>query len=390
MKNESAHTPDSTRVIIVSDAKRGHENQSRVLARILGDSEPLLMLLRNPEGGLAEHVLRARFALFGRRAMSRLEAAAAVPRLLRPDAAAAFRELAGEIKGSARVFTVSTGTPPATLNLLLARLLDVPAVCVMTPSLLPRRRFDLCVVPQHDLTENDSGTDALVRRSSVNPLTDEGVRPTMQHHTLRRHTMIATPMALSYHDSAAAQLQASQLAREGGFDPTGRYWALALGGPSRGAGWSDELMAAQLDAFLAQARRAGARLLVTNSRRTPDSFTAHIRAATADRASYFLDGRDDPRNPLPAFYELAEAVAVSADSFSMVCEAVQAGFRPYLLQPDPIGPRLLRGLQALEQRGLVELDSRTNEGLRAVQVGRGEPNRFYAELRQDVRAALGI
>ncbi len=52
------------RVVIASDAKRGHENQSRVVARMLGDREPLVLHLR-PR--IEELPLRLRLALFGPR-----------------------------------------------------------------------------------------------------------------------------------------------------------------------------------------------------------------------------------------------------------------------------------------------------------------------------------
>ena len=59
-----------SRCVIISDTKRGHENQSRVLARMLGDSDPLVMNLRPRirNGGLAELSLRIRMALLGGKA----------------------------------------------------------------------------------------------------------------------------------------------------------------------------------------------------------------------------------------------------------------------------------------------------------------------------------
>src|SRR5438552_1110008 len=128
------------RVVISSDGKRGHEVQSRVLARILGDSEPLFMRLRNPEGGWGETLLRVAFAIRGQWRIPKHAAGERVRELLRPASPAAFRDFSREIgkhREDYRIFTVSAGTPPATGNLLLAHLLDAEPVCVMTPSMAP-------------------------------------------------------------------------------------------------------------------------------------------------------------------------------------------------------------------------------------------------------------
>src|SRR5438552_413274 len=108
------------RVVIATDGKPGHQNQSRVLARMLGDTEPLLLRLRQPEGSFVERYLRTRFFLFGTNWLSQRTAARLVPKLLRPEDPAAFRRFAHEVgkhRADYRVFTVSSGTPAGTLNL---------------------------------------------------------------------------------------------------------------------------------------------------------------------------------------------------------------------------------------------------------------------------------
>src|SRR5688572_2210523 len=149
--------PPEVKVVISSDGKRGHENQSRVLARMLGDTEPLVMRLRNPEGGWGETLLRAAFAVRGRWRMPKRSAGERVRELMRPESPAAFRDFSTDIgkhRDAYHIFTVSTGTPPATGNLLLSCLLDAEALCVMTPSLLPRRLFKLQIVPAHDAKDS--------------------------------------------------------------------------------------------------------------------------------------------------------------------------------------------------------------------------------------------
>lgn len=353
----------TVKVVIATDRKRGHENQSRVLARMLGDSEPLIMRLRNPEGGWGETLLRAAFAVRGNWRMPVRSAGERVRELLRPADTSAFREFSravGKQRDEYRIFTVSTGTPPATGNLLLAKLFAAEALCVMTPSLLPRKLFKLQIVPQHD-----------VRGKSA-------------------PNVIAHPLALSYFDQTAAEFQAVQLRSALGLTKRERLWGLAIGGPSKSVVWTQQVFEAQLRLFVIRATQAGVRLLITTSRRTPPEATEFAQRECAAVCAYFLDASTDTTNPLPAFYELCEAMAVTADSFSMVCEAVQAGFKPYLLQPARIGPKLARGIDCLQELGLTEIDSLSIEGARTVHVGRGEPNVYYNKLRAEVRSRLAL
>lgn len=370
------HEPNTavSRCVIVSDGKRGHENQSRVLARMLGDTEPLTMLLKPGirEGGAAELVLRLRLAWGGRAALGSGQAQQLVRRYLRPALAEEFRAFAEEIKeqggGRPALFTVSSGTPPATFNLVLARMLGALSVVNMTPSLLPRARFDLNIVPAHD--------------------TREGERPAPN--------VIVSRLALGYHDSAAAELQAVQLALDHGLERGARYWGVAIGGPSRACPWSGDRALDELAQLHGLARGEGATLLVTTSRRTPAHCLAWLNKhyRVSPQIGYFLDAAADPFNPLPAFYELAERMFITADSYSMLCEAVHAGHRPVALRvrhgwaPGKLG-RSLSELARAELAVLGPDDAELPSRVPPVPK-RHAPNVHYEELRTAVRYKLGL
>lgn len=354
--------PAPARVFIASDGKRGHENQSRVVARMLGDSEPLLLHLRP---GVVELPLRLRLALLGRE-LDQDQAAGLVQRMLQPESPVLFKEFAREFTtqhGQMELFTVSTGTPPATLNLVLRSMLRARAVVNMTPSLLPRRYFELNIVPAHDLPPG---------------------RPVPAN-------VLATPLALGFHDALAGEHLASRIRRENGLDPEGRYAGLAVGGPSKSVAWSDEHVMAQLTRLLGWAARNGARVLATTSRRTPRALAEYLeeRSGPGGEVAYLLDAARDPLNPLPAFYETCQVMAVTADSFSMACEAVQAGHRPVLLETDDKVNRgkLARSLGTLRERGLVHTLDELVAGTSPV---RGPANEFYEELKREVQARLNL
>ncbi|MCC7477606.1 mitochondrial fission ELM1 family protein [bacterium] len=378
----------AVRAIIVSDGKRGHENQSRVIARMLGVEEPLLMYLRPQykDGGWTELLLRLRLRLSGPRSISRRAAGELVRTMLKPETPEAFRELAEEIAASAGagidlpiagqkarqdaplqapllLFSISTGTPPATLNLVLARLLGARSIVSMTPSLLPLSLFSAAILPDHDLSPGFS----------------------MQPNTL------VTPLALSMHDSAAAQLQASALASEYGLEREQRYIGIAIGGPSKNSQWNDSHVRRWLEDVRSAALASGSQLLVTNSRRTPAETSRWLAELAREKAfAAFIDAASDPRNPLPAFYELCWQMHVSADSISMLSEAVQAGHRPVVHWTSREGPKgkLRRFIDNLSSGGDVFANARSlpTDSLRR----RERVNANYSKLRGQLLELLKL
>jgi hypothetical protein len=363
----------SVRVVITSDGKRGHENQSRVVARMLGDHAPLVLLLRERvrNGGAEELAWRLRLRLAGPAALAQPSAAQAVQRLLQPEDPAAFREFAKQAAGYAsagRLFTISTGTPPATCNLILARLLGAKPLACMTPSLLPRQLFTLSIVPQHDLPGADP----------------PGVA--------------STPLALGCFDAAAAALLAGTLCVEYGLARGRLYWGVAVGGPSKACPWHGDRVLDELAELYGLAKGQCAQLLVTTSRRTPEYITAWIKQhfQNSPHAPYVLDASADPLNPLPAFYDLCQRMFVTGDSFSMVSEAVHAGHTPVILRTSPLPPpgKLTRALAGLAQAGqaVLALDDEESLALRVARQpeARGAANAEYERLRGEVRSRLGL
>jgi mitochondrial fission protein ELM1 len=110
--------------------------------------------------------------------------------------------------------------------------------------------------------------------------------------------------------------------------------------------------------------------------------------------AYLLDATQDTLNPLPAFYELAQALIVTADSFSMASEALHAGHGPLLLPVNVVPPkgRLRRGLELLADSGLacIARDAADIATFVHNPPERGEANAIYSELAHTVRARLGM
>ena len=148
------------------------------------------------------------------------------------------------------------------------------AVCIMRPQ-LPRRCFDLCIIPRHDGVP-PSGT-VIVSDGPLNPMRPATVRET-------------------------------------------GLGVVLLGGPSSHHDWHDEAIFTQLAQLLANA--PSMRWVVSDSRRSPPTLAVAL-AAMSDVE--FVSHRDAPPDWLPALLARAAQAWVSADSVSMLYEALSAG-----------------------------------------------------------------
>ncbi len=177
------------------------------------------------------------------------------------------------------------------------------AVYLMRPQ-LPLSWFDLNVVPRHDGVA--AGAHVVVSEGPLNP-----VRP------------------------GATRDESLGL--------------VLLGGPSAHHDWDSDAMLAQLERVLrvSPARR----WVVTDSRRAPVALAARLAALPGTE---FHSHRDTPPDWLPALLARAAEVWVSADSVSMIYEALSGGARVGVLDvPARRADRITAIAADLRARGLV-------------------------------------
>ena len=177
------------------------------------------------------------------------------------------------------------------------------AVCIMRPQ-LPLACFDLCIIPRHD-----------------------GVAPSA-HVEVSEGPLNAMRPAAS---------------REAGLG------VILLGGPSAHHAWDQQAMLAQIARVLAA--RPDMHWLATDSRRS----SAGLAARLADLGGInFYSHRDTAPDWLPSLLARAEQVWVSADSVSMIYEALSAGARVGVLDvPARRADRISAIAGDLLARGLV-------------------------------------
>lgn len=197
------------------------------------------------------------------------------------------------------------------------------AVVLMRPT-LPLGCFDLCIVPAHDRPR--AADNVWVTRGVLNR-----VRPGVAK------------------------------------DP--RQGLILIGGPSQHHAWSTPGMVEQVRAVVAH--DAGRRWVLTTSRRTPADFLdtlrrqldAGIDSGIDDGRIELVPGEATAPDWLPAQLAWAGAVWVSADSVSMVYEALTSGAAVGLLEVPARGrDRVVRGVEALLDEGLLTTYSQWLEG----------------------------
>jgi mitochondrial fission protein ELM1 len=177
------------------------------------------------------------------------------------------------------------------------------AVVLMRPS-LPLRLFDLCLIPEHDAPP--LRPNVLVARGALNRI-----------------------------------LPSTTLEIDRGL--------LLIGGPSAHFSWNNAAVCQQIAAIIAA--DAAIAWTLTTSRRTPPSFLEALTGISSSGLTIVPVAQTGPEW-LPAQLARAGQVWVTADSVSMIYEALTAGAQVGVLAVPQLRPsRISRGLDRLIQAG---------------------------------------
>lgn len=254
------------KLLIVSDGKAGHENQSKAFCRALGFAYDCVQV-RYPWRALKLlSYLADRFNI-------------SAPRLFRMEAFNADEFYA------AVVCTGSTAFYPGKVT---ARRLGAPVAAILYPGGYRLSTFDCIMAPGFD-------------------------RPPGQPNIIRI-PMNLTAMDSSFYEAAAAAFRGRHAQKAPAV-------GVVVGGPTRFSPMTAETLARHLDAVFALTE--GRERWVTTSRRTPPWADAVVDRYPFDYRLVY--SRDNTFNPVPAFVALCERLFVTADSTGMVSEAVSCG-----------------------------------------------------------------
>ena len=259
-------TNSSTKkVLILTDGKAGHENQSKAFARALGCEFDIVMVrFRSGVAKAASYLLDwlgvGCLGLF-----SGLEDVAFI-----------------SSKGYAAVVGTGSGTFYAVKT--LARRLGVKGGVVLYPRSYSIKSFDCVLAPSFD-------------------------RPVRAENVVEIPANLVAADTAFYENGIAAYRERTSVVPE---------TAVIVGGPNKCSTMTVEWMRSRLDEIFAL---PGAKA-VTTSRRTPPDVEAVVDSYPWD---YKLIFSRDKFNPIPAFVSLAKRLYVTAESTGMLSEACTFG-----------------------------------------------------------------
>jgi len=342
-------------ILALTDGKPGHFHQTEgILAHLPeADRETIRVTFRSKA---ADNWLRVQVAV-GRRLIPARAARAMLNTALEPGS---FDALLSVKPPNA---VLSTGSSVASVNLLLGRIFGARTVVCMRPSPIGVGPFDLAILARHQWVEDDENA---VRVLGV---------PTHVTPELVEERRRALP------------------------EPVPPTIGLLFGGNDTRYWWTADAAQEVLDVLMAVARATGRWLAVTTSRRTPPDVEALIRSRVVENpycAYAALASDPSPKEaPVQTILAMSEWVAVTVDSFSMVCEAASSGKPVGLIRiPSARSDRYAPAFAAIaEQTGMADmpLDTLHEQALRLTQnPPQTTPLRDAATAADGIRRLLGI
>ena len=283
-----------SKILILTDGKAGHENQSRAFARALGREFDLVEVhFKSKFHKLLSYILdrlriRSLFLFLategtqgGRKAFCPL---------------CASEELCGEKKYCG---VIGTGSGTFYAAKAAAKKLGVKCGVVLYPRGYDIASFDCVLAPAFDRP-----------KSAAN--------------------VIEIPANLVANDEAFYEKGVEAFCEKRGqqaYDNKGEAVAVIVGGPNKCSTMTPEWMKDQLDMIFAQDSKHQApdtehQFWVTTSRRTPPAVEAVVDSYPWD---YKLLYSKDHFNPIPAFVKLAKKLYVTAESTGMLSESCTFG-----------------------------------------------------------------
>ena len=269
-----SYVANMNKVLILTDGKAGHENQSKAFARALG-CEPVL--------------LPVQFKSAFHKALSYLLDHLGIHTLsLFPPFDT--RHPTPDIQNTNYAAILGTGSGTFYAAKSLARKLGVPCGVVLYPRGYRIATFDCILAPSFD-------------------------RPPPAPNVI--------PIPANLVAADAAFYEAGVKAFRERHVPSGRpAVAVIVGGPNKCASLSAGWMRARLEEIFAKHDPASHEIWVTTSRRTPPEVEAVVDSFPFD---YKLIYSRDRFNPIPAFVSLARVLYVTAESTGMLSEACTFG-----------------------------------------------------------------
>ncbi|HTL70308.1 MAG TPA: ELM1/GtrOC1 family putative glycosyltransferase [Candidatus Eisenbacteria bacterium] len=319
-------TPDR-RVLVLSDGKSGHLNQSLAVVRALRDER---LAQGAPAGSFRHEVVEIRFRSRLRRDALKLLAKVTGGRLPFRYALMGFaleKDSRERLLKTYADVVVSCGSSLLAVNLLAKDENHAKSVAVMKPYFGPRR-FDAVIAPRHD-------------RMKPAP------------------NVFTTERALSSIDGAELERQAVRFGGELALDARRRRIGLLVGGDTDAVKFRRETLESLLDGIAGFSRSTRSVVLATSSRRTPRWADDLLKKKFADRDAcplLVIANEANRDGVVGGILGLSDVVVVSGESMSMVSEAIGSGKPVLVFMPADdmrLKPKYRSFLKRMEEEKLI-------------------------------------
>ena len=315
-------------ILVLSDGKPGHYNQSLGIMDRMGDVSAETMEIRF-QRKWRDNLLRV---------FVRLLAGVRLPRklirvMLKWSMEGSSAAAALGVEGVDVIF--STGSSVAAPNLLLGQLMGAETAVCTRPSPVGIGHFDLAILPEH-------------------------MRP--RRHARNAVMTLGVPNRImpGYVETAGIELAGKlNIDRQ-------RIIGLLLGGDDGHYSIPPDMVSSLCDVLLDTCRESEMRIAVTTSRRTDTESEDVIKSRISENSLCcfsILASEPQEESPVPGILGISDVVIVTEDSFSMVCEAASSGKKIVILEVQRKkhgDPKRQRIYEMLTQRGYTRSADMSN------------------------------
>ena len=303
--NKMSSNPQPKKIVILSDGKPGHYNQSLGIMDQLSDDEYQLVEI-NFRSKWHDNILRIFLSLFpGGKLTDKVIWSILFFSLT--------EETISKLKNIQSVALIlSTGSSVAAVNLLLGQLLDAKTVTCRPPSPVGTRQFDLAILPRLYWRQPER----------INVCRTLGVPNRI------------SPERLEHFRPLSQKVSSSQRSKIG----------LLIGGNSTLHNMSKKVATRWIDFLIQLVKSRKWQVLLSTSRRTPKVIEEYIADIVKDRNDDFPINLFSHQTPSSSQFKFEHILAnsdlllVTEDCFSMVCEACSSGKPVVILEVERTQP----------------------------------------------------
>ena len=286
------------KVVILSDTKPGHYKQSLGIVQKMPECQMEWLEIQF-RAKWRDNLLRIFICIFGGIPLS----VSFIHTLLRSSLTPSTYNSVLQIQDVDIV--LSTGSSVAAVNLLLGKILNAKTVTCRRPSPIGIRYFDLAILPMLSWESGKDRGNACKTIGVPNPISPD--------------TLNAERTALEQKLNLPACPRIGILV--GGTD---KHETITIADAKH-----------LCEICKAVTKKMKVQILVTTSRRTPSDVTAHLASTlkSADWCPIFIEpnASSELDDPYQVILALSDLLIVTADSFSMVCEAASSGCKVIVL-----------------------------------------------------------